>query len=762
MTRNHKAVSLAMALVFCLSFLAPLLVAPAVAEAATATVTPDPAQVTVESNRDCSSIQVLDTTGTMQSGTQVIITLLNGATFGADAVDPAGAFVTFPAAAYSGQNNLEGATATPTFGTNYAIIDITGGHNDRAYSQFQVNFGKLGGKTINVNQTGDVVAQIQVVGHLDTQDKIIGIAGSGVTTSVGLSHPSVSEGTNKPLGGIKITENRANVMKNGDKFTVSMPSDVDWAGTPTSITTTDPSHFSVAATSGPTPNGSGQSTVEFTITRTGTPTAPHSIFINGILANVKTDFASGDIIVDIEQSGYGSPAGTISNGTAWIGVKGDYKVIVEQGDETVPTIYAGQYGKKSGSILIKEEIAGTLVTGRTITVELPANAYWTKKPTIKTMKGSSSVLKNGSGDLSGTSADRRKLTYEVENASTSATEILLTNGEIAVMGDANPGEIIATIAGTAGASGTVLVGNIAEPVTVNVDPVNDVIIGLKNQQAGTVTITEAEVGLIRAKSGLTSSEPGVLQVVLPSSCSWTVTPTVEVTSGDLKIDANNITKSGNILYIPIKSSSKTTPSVITISGIELTLDRTIPEGTLTTGLNGAAINNEYYCYTLSATDGKGLGQTRNSMPSVTTFTIANCVTPAPTESITQTYGTFTLGSSIYYVNGMAKLMDVAVFAQDGRIFVPQRFLGLALGIPDENIVWDQATQTATFTTLDGKVIVFTVGSNIFTVDGVEFTMDVTPQVVDGRICLPVRFMVEALGGTVGWDQATQTAFFSLG
>lgn len=758
MTRNHKAVSLAMALFFCLSFLAPLLVAPAVAEAATADVTPDPVQVTVASNQNCSSIRVLDTTGTMVSGTQVVITLLNGATFGSD-VDAN--FVTFPLGAYSGNNNLTGATGTATMGSNYAVINITGGTTGQAYSQLQINFGKLGGKSINVNQTGDVVAQVEVIGFLTATDKIIGIAGSGVTTSVGLSHPSVSEGTNKPLGGIKITENRANVMKNGDKFTVSMPSDIKWTSAPTNITTTDP-NFTVAATgTSPFYNGSGQHTCEFVVTRTGTPTAPHSVFINGILANVETEFANGDIIVDIEQSGYGSPAGTISIGTAWIGVKGDYTIIVEQGDETVPTLYAGQYGKKPGSILIKESIAGTLVSGRSITVELPANAYWTKIPTIKTVKGSTGVI-SCSTTLAGSSADRRKLTFNVDNASTSATEILLVNGEIAVLGDSNPGELLATIAGTAGASGTVLIANIAEPVTVNVDPINDVIIGLKNQQTGTVTITEAEVGLIRAKSGLTSSEPGVLQVVLPSNCSWTVTPTVEVTSGDLKIDTNNISKSGSTLYIPIKSSSKTTPSVITISGIELTLDRTIPEGTLVTGLNGAAINNEYYCYTLTTTDGKGLGQTRNTMPSVTTFTIANCVTPAPTESVTQTYGTFTLGSSIYYVNGMAKLMDVAVFAQDGRIFVPQRFLGLALGIPDENIVWDQATQTATFTTLDGKVIVFTVGSNIFTVDGVEFTMDVTPQVVDGRICLPVRFMVEALGGTVGWDQATQTAFFSLG
>ncbi|MCL5056952.1 MAG: copper amine oxidase N-terminal domain-containing protein [Actinobacteria bacterium] len=41
-------------------------------------------------------------------------------------------------------------------------------------------------------------------------------------------------------------------------------------------------------------------------------------------------------------------------------------------------------------------------------------------------------------------------------------------------------------------------------------------------------------------------------------------------------------------------------------------------------------------------------------------------------------------------------------------------------------------------------------------NGREVKTDVLPQVIDGRTLVPVRFIAEALGADVKWDEATGT------
>jgi hypothetical protein len=43
------------------------------------------------------------------------------------------------------------------------------------------------------------------------------------------------------------------------------------------------------------------------------------------------------------------------------------------------------------------------------------------------------------------------------------------------------------------------------------------------------------------------------------------------------------------------------------------------------------------------------------------------------------------------------------------------------------------------------------------INGVAFTMDVAPELVDpGRSMLPLRAVAQVLGSDVQWDEATQT------
>lgn len=71
------------------------------------------------------------------------------------------------------------------------------------------------------------------------------------------------------------------------------------------------------------------------------------------------------------------------------------------------------------------------------------------------------------------------------------------------------------------------------------------------------------------------------------------------------------------------------------------------------------------------------------------------------------------------------------------------------------VQWDEATQTATLT-LGEKTVKVTIGQNSLLVDGNPVSMDTAAAIKDGRTLLPVRAIGEALGAQVGWDEQTKT------
>jgi len=68
---------------------------------------------------------------------------------------------------------------------------------------------------------------------------------------------------------------------------------------------------------------------------------------------------------------------------------------------------------------------------------------------------------------------------------------------------------------------------------------------------------------------------------------------------------------------------------------------------------------------------------------------------------------------------------------------------------------DASSQKATFT--DGVTTVeLTIGSTTITVNGEEQIMDVAPEISNDRTMLPARWVAEAFGARVGWDNVTRT------
>ncbi|MCL6479964.1 MAG: copper amine oxidase N-terminal domain-containing protein, partial [Peptococcaceae bacterium] len=92
--------------------------------------------------------------------------------------------------------------------------------------------------------------------------------------------------------------------------------------------------------------------------------------------------------------------------------------------------------------------------------------------------------------------------------------------------------------------------------------------------------------------------------------------------------------------------------------------------------------------------------------------------------------------------------------KDGRTYVPVRYLAYVCGLTDKDIAWDGATQTVTLTK-GSKVVKLVIGSKTLTAGDQTTEMDVAPEISNGRTMLPARYVAEAFGGTVTWNEATK-------
>ncbi|NMC26967.1 MAG: SH3 domain-containing protein [Syntrophomonadaceae bacterium] len=75
------------------------------------------------------------------------------------------------------------------------------------------------------------------------------------------------------------------------------------------------------------------------------------------------------------------------------------------------------------------------------------------------------------------------------------------------------------------------------------------------------------------------------------------------------------------------------------------------------------------------------------------------------------------------------------------------------------IKWDQATQTASIAR-HNLAIMLPINSTTATVNGKAWKLDVPAQVAQQQILVPLRFVAESLGGCVGWDSDINTVYIT--
>lgn len=554
---------------------------------------------------------------------------------------------------------------------------------------------------------------------------------------------------------IRFEEDRAGAFeKETDSVKLILPDGFEW-GTISGVKTIfgddiyDASDFS----------GSGDDELVFDATSSSSRTAPIIIeFTAKIDVADETEAKLGDIVAKVKGESDVTPS------TIIVGSYGDYTLDITASDPT--TVYAGQLEQEIADITIEESIDNSLVDNRSITLTLPDWAKWGALP-------DAGEVKDGAVELDAISFPGKDATiakYTIKNeGKNSAAELEFEDLEVVLSPDAPEGDLEVVIGGTATQDVTIKVAEVKKPVAVSVDTSPTIVIGKAGQALGTITITEADAGLINEGKDLVLS--------LPKDVEWDDYE-VEVTEGDLEI--GKVDDDETDLTIDIDDESNEA-STIKITGT-VTAYRTVPEGKVDLKVKGPAVievNDEdevagtgsdgYYKLKVVSGDTiedvlyidgiddviaiddydkeDGLFEDATSIAKVEAAYVG---TPAPGDQ--KINAVFTLGSTTFTLNGEEQTMDVAPYAKNGRTYLPMRYVAKALGIKDSGILWKAGT--ATFISAN-KVVSVKLGSTTMTLNGAPVPMDVAPEIVSGRTMIPIKWIATAFDVNVTWDAATQ-------
>jgi hypothetical protein len=96
-------------------------------------------------------------------------------------------------------------------------------------------------------------------------------------------------------------------------------------------------------------------------------------------------------------------------------------------------------------------------------------------------------------------------------------------------------------------------------------------------------------------------------------------------------------------------------------------------------------------------------------------------------------------------------MDSLPVVENNRTLVPLRAIFQAMGV---EVTWEQKTQTVTAKKLTSEVKL-TIGKTEVIKNGQKIKLDVPAKTFNSRTYVPVRFVGEAFGGKVDWDEVNK-------
>lgn len=139
---------------------------------------------------------------------------------------------------------------------------------------------------------------------------------------------------------------------------------------------------------------------------------------------------------------------------------------------------------------------------------------------------------------------------------------------------------------------------------------------------------------------------------------------------------------------------------------------------------------------------------------------------APTQTVLIDYaGTniqIPIGADTINIDGIDKQIDSPAILKDARTMVPIRFIVEALEMDIEYRGLDQRITIVDENPIGDNIskIRMNIGSSSYYLDGKHMEMDVELFTVKGRTMVPIRFIIEGMGGAVEWDEENMTVLIN--
>ena len=461
-------------------------------------------------------------------------------------------------------------------------------------------------------------------------------------------------------------------------------------------------------------------------------------------------------------------------------------------DDDVPVIYSGvnvaNYGITDDSdhealeVTIKESAAGALDVKKAIDLDLPEGVYVTNVDITKddnayttfTNKAGASNEKIDEDDFKEAYKKGDERGFEFARRTLVATDNEGINDKmelsfkLTLVAEPNfTGDVKLKLSGDAfDKAQEVTIAKFVSPYTVEAAQ-NDLIIDYRNTKVPTnVVVKEAKEGLW--KKDQMDFNFNVDYMTFEDDATYTVDK-----DSDLEVKALKGTKMG--FKVTDESSDKA--AAVTISDVSLYMSRSIAAGAYDLDLMtapGQKMLTGEKLFTAS-TDGETktgyyvadvIDMKRDSKDGWEDkfYTVKEGFVNVITAGRDQDDASFTKKVVVpvgekYIIAGEEQVaLDVpAYISAQGYTMLPVRAVATALGINNNNVLWNQASRTVTI--LYGqRIITMVAGQKVVTVNGNTIPASATVQIKDGRTFLPMRDLATALGVTdITWDAATKTA-----
>ena len=422
-------------------------------------------------------------------------------------------------------------------------------------------------------------------------------------------------------------------------------------------------------------------------------------------------------------------------------------------DEEVPTIWAGKnYAKDSADdtntleVAIEENTGDILNTSRKATFTFPegievvdAEFDGVKQGTFKYEIDENVVTIWNYGEKAESDETDMQVKFLLNAAPTFSGDVKVTLG-----GEFDDVEL--------------KVATVKAPYTVEAKT-TEVLIDYRYVPVNEIVITEAEEGLL---------EDGDVIALQVEKMDFEDAGSYEVTTGDLDVDVTINDGKNDVAQLEVEVKDESTEaSTVTISGLELYLDRTLPVG-------GYALQNVKADNILweNSTDKKGEGdkdsyeyvpeanQASNGLFKYKEVTCNDKYVEVVTsgrdndDSTTNRKIVITIGATTMAVGTQTITLDTPAYINaENYTELPLRAVSEAFGA---TVGWDDPSNTVTIM-MGQRIVSMTIGSKTMYINGTPVQMNTAPEITNERTFVPVRDLANALGiSKIDWNEASQT------